>query len=211
MGGIERAEGGVAGKAQKTVHGAGLCPLWMSPQACSAVRRLGYESAMSDQSSARNTDPHARWKFLRDVLVFQVKLVLGNLQNFVLLPVSLVAAAIDLVSKREREGGNFYKVLDWGRKTDEAINIYSAIGGYHATGGDNESAMSANFTVDAVVSKIEGAIVREYQKGGTAANIKAAVDRAIDGMQEKTGTAAEKVKDKVKDAAGCFTGGNKEE
>ncbi|MGN6147233.1 MAG: hypothetical protein ACTHPD_01705 [Rhizomicrobium sp.] len=142
------------------------------------------------------SDPHLRWKFLRDVLVFQLKLILGNLQNFVLVPVSLAAAVLDLFIKGGREGEKFYKVMDWGRRTDEMINVYSAIGGYHATGGDNERAMYGDFTVDTIVEKVEGAIVREYQKGGTAANIKGAVDRAIDGMQSH----GDKHKEKFDDA-----------
>jgi hypothetical protein len=141
-------------------------------------------------------DPHLRWKFLRDVLVFQLKLILGNLQNFVLVPVSLVAAALDLFIKGNREGEKFYKVMDWGRRTDEMINVYSAIGGYHATSGENETAMYGNYTVDALLGKVEGAIVREYEKGGTAASIKGAVDRAIDGMQAH----GDKHKDKFDDA-----------
>jgi hypothetical protein len=130
-------------------------------------------------------DPHSRWKFLRDVLVFQLKLVLGNIQNFVLVPVSLVAAVLDLFIKGKHEGEKFYRVMDWGRRTDEMINVYSAIGGYHATGGENERAMYGDFTVDTLLEKVEGAIVREYEKGGTAANIKGAVDKVIDGMQAK--------------------------
>jgi hypothetical protein len=156
-------------------------------------------------------DPHLRWKFLRDVLVFQLKLILGNLQNFVLVPVSLAAAVLDLFIKGEREGEKFYKVMDWGRRTDEMINVYSAIGGYHATGGDNERAMYGDFTVDTIVEKVEGAIVREYQKGGTAANIKSAVDRAIDGMQshgdkhkEKFDEAMQRTDDAIRRATDKF-------
>ena len=99
-------------------------------------------------------DPHLRWKFLRDVLVFQFKLILGNVQNFVLVPVSLVAAVLDLFIKGNREGEKFYKVMDWGRRTDEMINVYSAIGGYHATSGENETAMYGNYTVDALLGKV---------------------------------------------------------
>jgi hypothetical protein len=52
-----------------------------------------------------------RWQFLRDVVVFQLKLLLDNLRDFALVPISLVAALIDLVYKGEREGALFYKVL----------------------------------------------------------------------------------------------------
>ncbi|HTQ14023.1 MAG TPA: hypothetical protein VMH86_09120 [Rhizomicrobium sp.] len=147
-------------------------------------------------------DPHARWRFLRDVLVFQLKLVLGNLQNFLLLPVTLVAAAMDLVLKGRHEGERFYWVLEWGRRTDEAINIYGAIGGYHATGGSGEGgAMKSRYTVDTVLARLEGVIVREYEKGGTAASVKAAVDKAIDDMQARTGDAGERASEALRAAA----------
>lgn len=150
---------------------------------------------MTDLPPPNHNDPHARWRFLRDFAVFELKLALGNLQNFLLLPVSIGAGLVDLVIKGEREGNLFYKVVEMGRETDEAINLYGAIGGYHATGGEHEHAMKSDFTVDAVVGKLEGVIVREYEKGGTAANIKAAVDRALDQMQEGAGRGVEKVKD----------------
>jgi hypothetical protein len=146
-----------------------------------------------------DTDPHARWRFFRDVLVFQLKLILGNLQNFLLLPVSLGAALLDFVMPGKAHGARFYWVLNWGRKTDEMINIYGAIGGYHATGADETA--EAKYTVDAVIAKLEGAIVREYEKGGTAANLKEAVDKALDEMQSKTGEAGERANDVFKQAA----------
>jgi hypothetical protein len=148
-------------------------------------------------------DPHARWRFLRDVVYFQLKLILGNLQNFLLLPVSIGAAILDLVMKGNsgREGERFYWVLRWGRHTDEMIDIYSAIGGYEHEGEpDRGSAMKAQYTVDSVLARIEGVIVREYEKGGTAASVKGAVDKAIDEMQAKTGTAGDRANEIIKTA-----------
>jgi len=152
------------------------------------------------ESSAH--DPHARWKFLRDVVFFQLKLILGNLQNFLLVPVSLVAALIDVFVKHERHGGRFYRVLEWGRQTDEAIDIYSAIGGYHSTAHEEGgAAMKSDFTVDSVLARIEGVIVREYEKGGTAATVKSAVDKALDQLQHETGKGKAKADDVVKRVA----------
>jgi hypothetical protein len=37
------------------------------------------------------------------------------------------------------------------------------------------------------VARLEGVLVREYEKGGTAATIKAALDRAIDQLHRETG------------------------
>ncbi len=149
-------------------------------------------------------DPHARWKFWRDVLVFQFKLVLGNLQNFALVPVSLGAALMDVVMKSPsgREGARFYWVMRWGRHTDEMIDVYSAIGGYvHEDETEGASAMKAQYSVDAVLARIEGVIVREYEKGGTAASVKGAVDKAIDEMQAKTAPAGERANEIIKSAA----------
>ena len=49
------------------------------------------------QDETKPTD--ARWRFFRDVVVFELKMFIGNLRDFALMPVSLGAAIIDLVSK----------------------------------------------------------------------------------------------------------------
>ncbi len=43
-------------------------------------------------------------------------------------------------------------------------------------------------------------IVHEYEKGGTAASVKQAVDKAIDGMQSSTSEHASKAADAIKAA-----------
>lgn len=133
-----------------------------------------------------------RWPFIRDVLVLQVKLVLSNLQNFVMVPVTLIVALFDLCSRpRQRHGENFYKVLELSREIDEGINAYGAIGGYHATGPSNpppagDAGEARAPGVDGVIRRVEDVIVREYRKGGTAASLKAAVDRVLDDLQRES-------------------------
>ena len=124
-----------------------------------------------------------RWRFLRDVLVFQVKLLLDNVRDFALVPISLVAAIVDLVFKGEREGALFYKVLRWGAHSEEVIDVYSAI--EHHEPGDFK--VNPAYTVDAVIAQLEGVLVREVEKGGTATSVKAAMDRAIDQLHRETG------------------------
>ena len=138
-------------------------------------------------------DPHARWKFIRDVLVFEAKLAINNLHNFFQIPVTTAVAIFDLVVKGKEEGERFYKLVEFGRTIDDHIDIYSVI-------SDREKKLNANYTIDAVVSRIEQVIVREYEKGGTTASVKAAVDKALDGMQAKTAPHAEKAADALKTA-----------
>src|SRR4026207_1289586 len=121
-----------------------------------------------------------RWKFFRDVLVFQLKMLLDNVRDFALMPVSLVAALIDLILKGKRHGSLFYQVLRWGAHSEEVINVYSAIE------TQERPTINSNYTADAVIARLEGVLVRECEKGGTAASIKAAMDRAIDQLHAET-------------------------
>ncbi len=136
-----------------------------------------------------------RWKFLRDVLVFQLKMLLDNLRDFALMPVSLVAALIDLVFKGDREGALFYRVLKWGAHSEEVIDVYSAIGGDQGKVVE----INPNYTVDAIIARLEG--VREYEKGGTAASIKAAMDRTMDQLHKETSGPRDRAVDAVTRAA----------
>lgn len=116
---------------------------------------------------------------MRDVLVFQLKMALDNLRDFALMPISLVAALLDLIFKGNREGTLFYQVLKWGAHSEEVINVYSAI--------ENERRpVNPDYTIDAVVARLEGVLVREYEKGGTAASIKQAMDRVFDQVHRET-------------------------
>ncbi len=130
------------------------------------------------------------WKFLRDVLVFQLKMLLDNVRDFALMPVSLAAALIDLIFKGERQGTLFYQVLKWGAHSEEVINVYSAI-------AHERSAVNPDYTIDAVIKRLEGVLVRECEKGGTAASIKTAMDRAIDQIQVETSGPRDRAKEAV--------------
>jgi hypothetical protein len=132
-----------------------------------------------------------RWKFFRDVLVFQLKMLLDNIRDFALMPVSLVAALIDLIFKGKRHGSLFYEVLRWGAHSEEVINVYSAIEAHE------RPQVNPNYTVDAVIARLESVLVRECEKDGTAASIKAAMDRAIDQIQIETSGSRDRAREAV--------------
>lgn len=145
-------------------------------------------------------EPHGRWTFIRDVLALQLKLLIGNLHNLILIPATMAAAGLDLLFRSGRHGSRFYRVLDWGRRAEEAIGLYSAL---------DRREPDSDFTVDAIVSRLEAAIVREHGKGGTAASVKAAVDRALDRVhqtsdsgRQRTRQAVQRALDKLKPPAG---------
>ena len=144
---------------------------------------------MSDQLQIRGAQPDDRWKFMRDVVVFQLKMLLDNLRDIVLMPVSLVAALIDLVLRGDREGARFYRVLRWGRHSERVIDVYSAIEAHPP----DTFEIGEAYTVDGVIARLEGVVSREVEKGGTAASIKSAMDRAIDQLHAGTGSARDAV------------------
>lgn len=134
------------------------------------------------------------WKFLRDVFVFQLKMLLDNVRDFALMPISLVAAAIDLIFKGDRQGSLFYQVLRWGAHSEEVIDVYSAI-------EHERPEVNPSHTVDAVIARLEGVLVRECEKGGTAASIKSAMDRAISQIQIETSGPRARAREAVARAA----------
>ena len=148
---------------------------------------------MSDELMPPRNSADDRWKFARDVAVFQLKLLLDNVRDLVLMPVSLGAALIDLVFRGEREGTRFYKVLRWGAHSEEVIDVYSAI--EHHEPGDFK--VSPSYTVDGVIARLENVLKREVEKGGTAASAKAAMDRAIDQLHAETSAKREQARDMV--------------
>ena len=157
--------------------------------------RIGGMNSVSTSSPQPATGD--RWRFLRDVVVFQLKMFLDNVRDFALMPISLVAAVIDLIYKGDREGALFYRVLRWGAHSEEVINVYSAI--EHHPPGDFR--VNPAYTVDAVVARLESVVMRECEKGGTAANIKSAMDRVMDQVHRETKETGELARDKMARAA----------
>jgi len=156
----------------------------------SALEPKKVEGQVLPPLSARD----ARWKFIRDVAVFELKLTLNNFHNFFQVPLTLGVALFDLIFKHGEEGSRFYWLVEEGRVIDDHFYIY-------CIGDHRERGLNKDYTVDAVLAHLEGVIKREYEKGGTAASVKNALDRAIDEMQAKTGPGTAKATEAVKRAA----------
>ena len=69
---------------------------------------------------------HSRIVLLRDLAIFQVKLVLDGLKDIVLMPVTIAAAAVDIISPGVRPGHRFYAVMSLGERFDRWLNLFSA-------------------------------------------------------------------------------------
>ena len=131
---------------------------------------------MSEDPSSEQSD--RRWALLRDVLVFQVKLAADAVRDVVLVPISLGAALLDLISGTERDGLYFHQVIAAGRRSEGWINLF---------GNDTEPEGSVT-SIDRVVERMEALVVEQYERGGMTAQAKDAIDRSLDRLTAPRGT-----------------------
>ena len=130
------------------------------------------------------TNGHARWTLIRDVAVFQVKLVFDGLRDLALLPISLIAGIVSLVKGGESPSSEFYDLLKIGRRSERWINLFGAATHHHGPPGKEEK--FAIEDIDVMVSRVESFVVDEYRKGGVTAQAKERLDKALDLLHKKT-------------------------
>lgn len=97
----------------------------------------------------------SRWRLVHDVVVFQVKLGLEAVLDITLIPVSLAAAALDLLLGNWRRPRFFHAVLRFGERCERRIDLW----GTAADGADVSS-----LEVDAIMRSIE-TLVRQPGAG----------------------------------------------
>ncbi len=74
-----------------------------------------------------NSDLKAtRTQLIRDVLLLQVKLLLGAARDLAVVPVTLAAALLDLILSKSQPPRFFHEVLRLGERSDHWIDVWSA-------------------------------------------------------------------------------------
>jgi hypothetical protein len=122
---------------------------------------------------------------LRDVTVFQAKLALDGLRDLLLSPISLVAALLDLLRGDDRPNDYFYELMHLGRRSDAWIRLFAA--GDRVPPPEDSTQAREDLHVDAVFDRLEGRLVKQYERGGATASAKRVVDRALDSVQRRPG------------------------
>ena len=128
-----------------------------------------------------------RGRIIRDVLVFQGKLVVDGFRDVVLLPVSLIAAIFSLIGKGKAPSSEFYDLLRLAKRSERWINLFGAVE-KRTAGSDDEAERVRD--LDALVSRVETFLVDEYNRGGVTAQAKARMHTALDslrGMRKRIG------------------------
>ena len=125
-----------------------------------------------------------RWMLIRDVAVFQLKLLFDGFRDLLLVPVSLVAGLVSLFRGGDKPGPEFYDLLRFGRRSERWINLFEAASHWHGAAKDEEDFEAGD--VDELVSRVETFVVEEYQKGGVTAQAKERLDGAINALHRIT-------------------------
>jgi len=130
------------------------------------------------------TEEPDRWTLIRDLAVFQVKLLFDGFRDLLLLPVSFIAGIVSLVGGGAKPGPEFYDLLRIGRRSERWINLFGAAEHYHGPATDDEK--FAVEDIDNMVSRVEAYVVDEYRSGGVTAQAKERLDNALDLLHKKT-------------------------
>ena len=107
----------------------------------------------SEQKATRN-------QLIRDVLLLQVKLLIGAARDLAVVPVTLAAALLDLILSKSQAPRFFHQVLRLGERSDEWIDVWSA--------ARHESEQRG--PVDSILASVEE-VVRDPKVGAHRARV----------------------------------------
>jgi hypothetical protein len=128
--------------------------------------------------------PSERWTLLRDLGVFQVKLIADGLRDLILVPTSLIAGIVSLVkSENGRPGLQFYHLLGFGQQTERWINLFGAV-----ENSPEKLDLPTPFgesDIDDLMDKFESFVVDEFKRGGLTTQAKERLHAALEAIQRK--------------------------
>jgi hypothetical protein len=124
-----------------------------------------------------------RRDMVRDVAVFQLKLLADGFRDLLLVPVSIAAALVALLKKGPKPGPEFYDLLRAGRRSEHWINPFGAVDQVHGKKSDDETVRRDD--VDQLVSKVESFVVEEYRNGRVTAQARELLERALSSVGKR--------------------------
>jgi len=125
-----------------------------------------------------------RWTLIRDTAVLQFKLIVDGLRDFLLVPLSLIAAIASLATSKDGvPGTHFYRLLRVGKQSEVWINLFGAY--RHAPEDLDHDDRFADMNIDELVVKVESFVVDEYKSGGMTAHAKEKIDKALNAIQRR--------------------------
>ncbi len=121
---------------------------------------------------------------IRDVAVFQFKLIVDGLRDLVLVPVSLVAGLISLVNSKDGvPGTQFYHLLGVGKQTEQWIDLFGAL--RNAPQDFENPVPFPDANMDEILDRVEAFVVDEERRGGMTSQARERFERALRGFHNR--------------------------
>jgi hypothetical protein len=122
-----------------------------------------------------------RWKLVRDLVVFTIKVALEALRDIVMIPLALVGGAVGLVLHPNEPDRFFREVLRLGDRFDRFVDLFGA----EARGRDEagEGRVGELPQIDELLAPVEELLREQHRKGGVTASAKEAIDKGLDAVQ----------------------------
>ena len=134
-----------------------------------------------DTTPKSPAEDSSRWTLMRDIAVLQVKLIVDGFRDLLLVPASLIAGLISLLSGSGDNNTLFYRLVGMGKQSERWINLFGAFD--NAPEPVKREYADHSQRIDDIVSKVESFVVEEYQKGGVTQQAKKTIDQALDELQ----------------------------
>jgi len=134
-------------------------------------------------------DPKAeRWTLIRDIGVLQVKLLVDGLRDLILVPLSLIAGIVSLVTTQgDKPGPHFYQLMAWGKESEHWINLFAAL--QNAPDEVEGSRVLGTQDIDEIVGRLETFVKDEVKRGGVTSQAKARLDNILDALERRNKSA----------------------
>ena len=129
--------------------------------------------AASTKSRSAEGSAAAIWPQLRKLLVFQVKLYVDALRDLLMSPLSVVVFIVDAVQRNKGDDCLFESLLQFGRQTEKAINLFNQ----HDINDRNYRG------IDSILVQVEDAVKKEYTDGSVSAAAKDAIDKSLQNLR----------------------------
>ena len=124
---------------------------------------------------------------IRDVAVFQFKLIVDGLRDFVMVPVSILAGILSLVTGRNGvPGPHFYQLLGVGKQTEHWIDLFGAM--RNAPPDLAEHIHFPGGNMDEVLEDIETFVRDEEKRGGMTTQARERLEKVLSGLQNRRDT-----------------------
>ena len=129
-------------------------------------------------------EPLTNVVLVRDVAVFQFKLIVDGLRDLLLVPISLFAGLLSLATgKNGKPNSQFYNLLEVGKQSEEWIDLFGAM--RHAPDDLQQPVRFPDARMDDVLDNIEAFVRSEEKRGGMTAQARERFEKALRGFQDR--------------------------